>query len=133
MQNQHSRWVLTLVDSFPKSSFGFEPHGHDGHFHSTLFRFCSEYRSHSELQDPLASWDASGLHLVSFQYSGFLSNAYATCPHQDLKQRNVAISLGHCRGIHAAMIHPSYSSALSLHAGSNDLNIDSGASVIGST
>ena len=26
IQNQHSRWVLTLVDSSPKSSFGFELH-----------------------------------------------------------------------------------------------------------
>ena len=70
---------------------------------------------------------------MSFQYSGFLSDTYATCPHQDLKQRNVAISLGHRISIHTTMIHLCYSGALSFHAGANDLNIDSSASVVGST
>ena len=68
---------------------------------------------------------------MSFQNSGLLSDTYATCPHQDLKQRDVAISLGHYIGIHTAMSHPSHCSALNFHAGSNYLNIDSGASVIG--
>ena len=35
IHNQHSRWMLTLVDSSPKSSFGFELPRHDGRFHST--------------------------------------------------------------------------------------------------
>ena len=68
---------------------------------------------------------------MSFQDSGLLSDAYATCPHQNLKQRDVAISFRHRIRSHAAMIHPSHCSALSVHAGSNDLNINSGAFVIG--
>ena len=68
---------------------------------------------------------------MSFQSSGLFSDTNATCPHQNLKQRDIAVSLGYCIGIHAAMIHPSHGSALSFQAGSNDLNIGSGASVIG--
>ena len=53
IQNQHCRWVLTHVDSFPKSSFGFELHWRDGRSDSTSLHFHSRCH-YSELQDLLA-------------------------------------------------------------------------------